>query len=69
MYTFYIGQYLETGLPPLTMIEKCSKIKFEKNLNELLEILPYGMDVYVKDVDGIIYGYHRELKNNMGLLK
>lgn len=30
MYTFYIGQYVETGLPPLTMIEKCSKIKFEK---------------------------------------
>lgn len=69
MYTFYIGQYLETGLPPLTMIERCSPAKFEKNLNELIEILPYGMDIYIKGVDGIIYGYHRELKNNMDLLK
>lgn len=69
MYTFYIGQYVDVGLPALTYIEKSDKKNFERTLNQLIDITPYGMDIYVKDREGIVRSYYREIKNNKELLK
>lgn len=69
MYTFYIGQYVDGGLPALIYIEKSDKKNFERTLNQLIDITPYGMDIYVKDGKGIIRSYYREIKNNKELLK
>lgn len=69
MYTFYIGQYVEGGLPALTYIESCKDKNFEQTLNQLIDITPYGMDIYIQDARGIIWSYYREIKNNRNLLK
>lgn len=69
MYTFYIGQYVDRGLPALIYIEKSDKKNFERTLNQLIDITPYGMDIYVKDGEGIVRSYYREIKNNKELLK
>ena len=69
LYKFYIGQYVEGGLPPLTFIEKSDKKNFERTLNQLIAITPYGMDIYIEDSYGIIWSYYREIKLNKELLK
>lgn len=61
-YKFYIGQYTKNGFPPLTFIETSNEYSFEKTLKELVDVTPYGMDIYIEYPDKNIKSYYKEIK-------
>ena len=63
MYKLYFGGYNKKHIPPLTLIEKSSKKLLLTNIQRLIDILPYGMDLYIQTPTGKIYGWYKDLKN------
>ena len=64
IYKLYVGEYNKKCIPPLTLIEKTDEKLLMQNIRKLLEIIPYGMDIYIGKTDGIIYGYHKDLESH-----
>lgn len=62
IYKLYFGGYDKKHIPPLTLLEKSTKKALLINIQKLLEILPYGLDLYIEKPDGKIYAWHRDLK-------
>lgn len=62
MYKLYFGGYNKKGIPPLTLIEESNKRFLINNIQKLLDILPYGLDLYIETPKGKIYGWYKDLK-------
>lgn len=61
MYKLYIGGYDEKHNQPLTLIEETPKKSLLINVRRLLDVLPYGLDLYIEKPDKTIYAWHGDL--------
>ena len=69
VYKLYIGEYRKKGLPPLTFLKNCDDKNLNVEINNLLDRITYGKDLYIKRCnDDFTAGWYSYFKNSKEIL-